>query len=66
MKITLNGQEKELAKTRDLKGLVDQFCKSTIHIIAEVNGEIIKNPQWGQTIIRDGDTVELINFVGGG
>ena len=25
-----------------------------------------KNPQWEKTIIKEGDTVELVSFVGGG
>ena len=35
-------------------------------LVAEINGEIIPRDKYGQTILRDEDTVELISFVGGG
>ena len=66
MKITLNGKEKEVTQSLNLRGIINQFGKNTQRIIAEVNGEIIKTPQWDQTILKDGDQVELVSFVGGG
>ena len=66
MKITLNGKEKNLPQTHNLREIVHQFCKNTERVIAEVNGQIVRNPQWDQTILKDGDTVELVSFVGGG
>ena len=66
MKITLNGQKKECADSLSLKNIIEQFCKETRPVVAEVNGTIIKSPQWAQKILSPGDTVELVNFVGGG
>jgi len=66
VKIKLNGQEKQLLDPQDLQAIVEQFCKKDQNIIVEVNGEIIKNPQWNTTHLKDGDSVELLNFVGGG
>ena len=66
MKITLNGQIKELSDTPYLENIVGQFCKDKNPVIAELNGEIIKNPLWKKTIIKEGDTIELVSFVGGG
>ena len=66
MRILLNGKEKEFAQLKNLQDLVSQFCRDHRPVIAEVNGEIIKCPRWEKTSIKDGDSVELINFVGGG
>ena len=66
MKVILNGKEKEFAQLNNLKDLVLQFCRDHNHVLAELNGEIIKTHQWDQTTIKDGDTIELVNFVGGG
>ena len=65
IKIILNGQEKNISPI-NLKGLIEQFCKETAHVIAEVNGEIIKSHAWSDKKLSAGDSVELINFVGGG
>ena len=66
MQIILNGQQKEFQGTISLKGIIEQFSKETKHVIAEVNGTIIKNSQWESRILAAGDTVELVNLVGGG
>lgn len=66
MKITLNGREKELTGPQNLGEVIGQFCRNTAHVIAEINGDIVRPPQWDQVMIKEGDTIELLNFVGGG
>ena len=66
MKITLNGRPQEYAEALNLKNLVEQFYQERRKIIIEINGKIIKNPQWQDTLIREGDRIELITLVGGG
>jgi len=66
MEIIVNGQQKELDSCAYLNEIISQFCVDCKKVIAEVNGEIIKNPQWSKTSIKDGDIIELVSFVGGG
>ncbi len=66
MKIILNGKSQECAESTRLKSIIEQFCKDTRHVIAEVNGAIVKNTAWSEKNLADGDVVELVNFVGGG
>ena len=66
MRITINGQVKEFPNIPNLENIVEQFCKDKNPVIAELNGEIIKNPRWEKTIINEGDAIELVSFVGGG
>ncbi len=66
MKIILNGKEKDIVGQADLKNLIEQSCRDPQHVIAELNGTIVKNNQWQRQILKDGDTLELVNFVGGG
>jgi sulfur carrier protein len=66
MKITLNGQSRELAGNVTLQQLIEQSLKTSQRVIVEVNGTIIKNTQWNSLTLRDGDSVELVSFVGGG
>ncbi len=66
MKITINGQSKELNDRSSLHEIITQFSKDCSRVIAEVNGEIVKSPVWPSTTIKDGDTIELVTFVGGG
>ena len=66
MKITLNGQVVELSQHKSLNGIVELYCKDNPHVIAELNGEIIKNHHWNEQSIKEGDRLELVTFVGGG
>ena len=66
MQITINGKQKELVDSSNLKNIIDQFCRNTAYVIAEVNGQIIKSQHWNERVLKNGDTIELIKFVGGG
>ena len=66
MNIQLNGQDKQLSPSQSLKELIENFCKQHNRVIAEVNGAIIKSPNWPTVALKDGDVVELVSFVGGG
>lgn len=35
-------------------------------VAVEINGEIVPKASYSQTRLNDGDTVEIVNFVGGG
>ncbi len=66
MKISLNG---ELLETRDAERL-DLFLKKNEYpferIVVEHNGNIIKSAQWSSIVLKDGDRLEILAFVGGG
>ena len=66
MKITLNGKRKEFPSSLNLRSAVTQLCGDKTAIVAEVNGNIIKLPEWEKTLLQEGDCVELVSFVGGG
>ncbi len=66
MQILLNGKSHILEKESSLKQLIDELCQNNKHVIAELNGTIIKSCAWPQTIIKDNDRLELVSIVGGG
>lgn len=35
-------------------------------VAVEINGGIVPRPQYDTTLFSDGDTVEIVSFVGGG
>ena len=65
MHITINGTSKPLA-SQNLSDIVTGYCKNPKHVITELNGSIIPSPQWPHTSVKDGDTLEIVTFVGGG
>ena len=35
-------------------------------IAVERNGDIVPKAQYGETVLQDGDSIEIVSFVGGG
>ena len=66
MNITINGTSKHLPTAKTLTDVVGLFCKQPKHVITEVNGTIVPCDKWTNTALKEGDTVELVSFVGGG
>ena len=66
MKISLNGDIKELASTLTLQELLDELHIPAGRVACEVNLKIIKRAFFGDTLINDGDAVEIIQAIGGG
>jgi thiamine biosynthesis protein ThiS len=66
MNVTINGTLQQLAKAQSLSDIVSSLCKQPKHVITELNGTIIPSEKWLQTAVQDGDTLELVTFVGGG
>jgi len=65
MKISLNGKPVEV-RSRTLELLLAERGLHPDALIVELNSELIKKENWPETIIREGDNLELLNFVGGG
>ncbi len=66
MNITVNGRPRTIPGPASLKLLIEQICRDRRHVIAEVNGNVVRTPQWETRILQNGDTIELVQFVGGG
>ncbi|HEC97633.1 MAG TPA: sulfur carrier protein ThiS [Nitrospirae bacterium] len=66
MRIRLNGEE---YITGDVKSVEDLLKELKIHserVAVEVNLKIISKSDYRIFILKDGDTVEVVSFVGGG
>ena len=66
MKLILNGAERELPHALSLAELVQQLGMTASRVAAELNRQIVPRDQWPSTMLRDGDRLELVHFVGGG
>ena len=66
MQITLNGDAHEVAEPLTVAGLLAQLDIDPRRVAVEHNLIVLKRDTFGTTTLRDGDTVEIVNFVGGG
>ena len=65
MSVTINGEKAEVAGK-----LLSDYLKDTGYdirrVAVELNGEIVLKALYESTRLKDGDTVEIVSFVGGG
>jgi len=66
MKIVLNGQDFEIEKELTIQELLEKLSIRPERVAVEVNLEVIKKTMFHEHILKDGDRVEIVNFVGGG
>ncbi len=64
--ITINGKQKELDGSMALQQLLDQEGYDIRKIAVEINGEIVSRTLFNETVVKSGDTIEVVSFVGGG
>jgi thiamine biosynthesis protein ThiS len=66
IQITLNGERFELDEPISVTALLARLDIDPRRVAVEHNLNIIKKPRYPEVIVGDGDTVEIVNFVGGG
>lgn len=66
MLITLNGERFELERPLSVVELLAKLDIDPRRVAIEHNLAIIKRHTFSDVIVGDGDTVEIVNFVGGG
>nr|WP_312291529.1 sulfur carrier protein ThiS [Clostridium chromiireducens] len=64
--IKVNGQELETVNEKSLEEFLINKGYLVERVVVELNGDIIPKAQFNQTNIKDGDSLEVISFVGGG
>lgn len=66
MKIKVNGETREFSEATTLQVLIQSLGLESKVMAAAVNMEIVKQDAWDKAVLNDGDTIELLDFVGGG
>jgi sulfur carrier protein len=66
MKVKINGLIVEVGMVSTVQELVAFRSLPVQQIVIELNGNIVKREQWGETLLTGEDEVEILRFVGGG
>ncbi len=64
--ITVNGEKRPVEEGATLQSLVEEMGFLDRPVVCEVNMTILSKKDWDKTLLREGDAVEIIGFVGGG
>ena len=63
--VRVNGKDTEAAGMTVTELLAEQGYDCA-RVAVELGEEILPKAQYAQTVLHDGDTVEIVSFVGGG
>jgi thiamine biosynthesis protein ThiS len=66
MQITVNGETRTYAKPLSLVGLLEVLGVNPKSVVVERNLQIVDRSRMESEMIQDGDSIEIIRFVGGG
>lgn len=66
MTITLNGDKHDLAGPLSVSALLQQLDIDARRVAVELNLTVVKKALYESAVVKDGDEVEIVNFVGGG
>jgi sulfur carrier protein len=62
----VNGERRAVDDGKTIADLVSELRLGGRRIAVEVNRDILPKAEYGSRVIRDGDTIEIVQFVGGG
>jgi len=66
MKLTINGEARDVAEGATVLSLLEDLGFRPEVTVVELNADILERSNFGDTALSDGDTLEIVRFVGGG
>jgi thiamine biosynthesis protein ThiS len=66
LRIVVNGDERRVPGPATLLDLLAHLGLDSRTVVVELNREIVRRPRLGEVALAQGDSVELVHFVGGG
>ena len=66
MQVTINGQAETLDEAISVSGLLALRKLEPVRVAVEINEGVVRRRTFAETMIRDGDRIEIVTFVGGG
>jgi thiamine biosynthesis protein ThiS len=66
MTITVNGSKKEFDPAGTIQELLEALGLDAARVAVEHNREIVPRDRFSAIAVEDGDSLEIVQFVGGG
>lgn len=69
MKLQINGEQRDFADISfpfTISALLERLAMKADRVAVELNRDIAPRDQWSQAVLKDGDELEIVHFVGGG
>lgn len=66
MRVQINGEPRELSEGLTLRELIVELQLPAERLAIEHNRAVVRRARWAETLIVEGDQLEIVHFVGGG
>jgi sulfur carrier protein len=66
MRVIVNGSPQSVPDAITVSELVDHLGLTEGPVAVEVNGAVVPRAQHASRVVSEGDTIEVVHFVGGG
>ena len=66
MKLRINGEERTLCEGVTLVQLLEELGLGGKYVAVERNKEVVSFRTYGETVLLEGDCLEIVTLVGGG
>tara|TARA_B100001029_G_scaffold144514_1_gene124555 strand:+ start:251 stop:469 length:219 start_codon:yes stop_codon:yes gene_type:complete len=66
IKITVNGKQMTVNIKYSLKNLIEELKLPIKMVAIELNREIVNKKRISKIVLKSGDKIEIVNFIGGG
>jgi thiamine biosynthesis protein ThiS len=64
--LIINGERRDITSGATVKSLLDSLGLAPQATVVQRNNDIVDRARFADTPLADGDTLELVRFVGGG
>jgi len=66
VQIRVNDENREVPENLSLQQLISNLNLAPERIAIELNHDLVRRADWPATVLKEGDRVEIVHFVGGG
>jgi thiamine biosynthesis protein ThiS len=66
MQLVINGEQRAVTRSETVEQLLAELGLDARAVVVELNRVIIRRPALASTLLAEGDSVEIVHFVGGG
>ncbi len=65
MRVIVNGVQQDVPEGTSVRGLIERHKLAPEKVAIELNRRLVRSADY-ERILKEGDTVEIVTFVGGG
>ncbi len=66
IRLFVNGETREYDKDATVASLLEKLGTPPERVAIELNLQVLDKQEYARTVLKDGDRLEIISFVGGG